>query len=332
MKHSNVALFIPNAGCPNQCSFCNQRTISGTQSAPSIERVRKELEQAFLTLAAPPEETEIAFFGGSFTMLEQHYMTGLLSVGREYVRRFGCRGIRVSTRPDAISPEILNILYEYDVTAVELGAQSMDDDVLKANRRGHTARQVCEASELIHGYGFELGLQMMVGLYGSTPEKDRETAEQLAGLFPKTVRIYPTVILRGTELEEKLRNGRYQPYPMEEAVSLCAGMLEFFAGRGIDVIRVGLHASRDIEQEMAGGIYHPAFRELCESRIYLDRALRLPFHGSGDKVTLQVKSSELSKMIGQRRKNIIYLEQEWKQRIKIAGEPSLAAYEIKVLE
>lgn len=332
MKHSNIALFIPHAGCPNQCSFCNQRTISGTQSAPSIEQVREELEQAFLTLAAPPEETEIAFFGGSFTMLERHYMTGLLSVGREYVRRFGCRGIRVSTRPDAISPEILHILREYDVTTVELGAQSMDDAVLKANRRGHTAQQIREASEMIHDYGFELGLQMMVGLYDSTSEKDRETAEQLAELFPKTVRIYPTVILRGTELEEKLRNGSYRPYPLEKAVALCAGMLEFFVGRGIDVIRVGLHASRDVEQEMVGGIYHPAFRELCESRIYLGRALRLSFHGSKDEVTLQVKSSELSKMIGQRRQNIICLEREWKQKVKVAGEPSLAAYEIKVLE
>lgn len=266
MKHANVALFVPNNGCPHRCSFCSQRSITGKQVQPSAEDVRKAAEIGLRTLGPKAAEAEIAFFGGSFTAVERSYMVSLLEAAQPYLGGGKFRGIRLSTRPDAVNPEILNVLERYGVTSIELGAQSMDDGVLAANGRGHTAQQVRQASELIRSRGFLLGLQMMTGLRGDTDEKAWKTAEQLAELNPACVRIYPTIALRGTELGEAYLRGEYRPQTLENAVALCSGLLDYFERRGIRVIRLGLHASPELERDMLAGPWHPAFRELCESR------------------------------------------------------------------
>lgn len=273
MKQTNLSIFIPHKGCPNTCSFCNQRFISGSDRAPAPEEVRAVLAEQVPLLQKNNISAEIAFFGGSFTAVDKDYRRALLYAASEYVKEFPGQyaGIRCSTRPDCIDESILDELKLYGVTAVELGAQSMNDEVLKANMRGHTAEDVRKASRLIKAYGIELGLQMMTGLYKDKPEYCVKTAEEFAELKADTVRIYPTVILKGTVLDGLREQGVYQSFSFEETVELCAELLVFFEERNIPVIRLGLHASEGVEGQMTGGVYHQALGEIVRSRIVLKR-------------------------------------------------------------
>lgn len=307
MRHANVALFVPNNGCPHRCSFCSQRSITGKLVQPSPDDVVRAAETAEKSLGARAADAEIAFFGGSFTAVERGYMVSLLEAAAPFVRDGRFAGIRISTRPDGIRAEILALLKHYGVTAIELGAQSMNDRVLAWNGRGHTAAQVEEASEKIRAAGFSLGLQMMTGLYGSTPEDDRRTARKIAALDPDTVRIYPTIVLRGTELGDRYLAGEYRPPELAETVDLCADLLDFFEERKITVIRLGLHASPELERDRLAGPWHPAFRELCESRRMLRNIqtelartgrprgpLRIHVHPAGVSIAVGQKKSSLT--------------------------------------
>lgn len=249
MKHATVALFIPNNGCPHRCSFCSQGIITGKTSQPGPQDVRSAVQTAVKSLGASSKEAEIAFFGGSFTAIKREYMVSLLEAAFPYVCDGSFCGIRISTRPDAISEEILSLLRSYGVTTIELGAQSMDDRVLTLNGRGHTSTQVEEASCLIRSGGFQLGLQMMTGLFGDSPRGTVRTAEKIAALEPDCVRIYPTIILKGTRLAKLYEQGEYASDGLEETVELCAGLLDLFESRGIPVIRLGLHASPELEKD-----------------------------------------------------------------------------------
>lgn len=284
------------------CSFCNQRTISHTASAPTADEVKETLSQACENL--PQGTAEIAFFGGSFTAIERSYMTSLLEAAQPFVQSGEVSGIRISTRPDCIDSEVLALLKRYGVTAIELGAQSMDNEVLAANDRGHTAEDVEKASRLIRENGFELGLQMMTGLYKSTPEKDLQTAEKIAEIKPDTVRIYPVVILRGTRLGELFQNGEYVPYSFDTAAEICADMLTLFEQKGIRVIKLGLHASETVEEDMLGGFYHPAFREICEGILFRREIEKNTEHKNN--YTVFTAPNAVSKAAGQKRCNIEY--------------------------
>ena len=275
MKQTNLSIFIPHKGCPNTCSFCNQRFISGSDRAPTPEEVRAILAGQVPLLQRNNLQAEIAFFGGSFTAVDKDYRRELLLAASEYVKEFPEQygGIRCSTRPDCIDESIMDELKLFGVTAVELGAQSMNDDVLKANLRGHTAEDVRRASKLIKAYGVELGLQMMTGLYMDKPEYCLDTAKQFAELECDTVRIYPTVILKGTMLDELREKGLCDSFSFEDTVELCAKLLDFFDSVNIPVIRLGLHASEEVEKQMTGGVYHPALGEVVESRRMLNTML-----------------------------------------------------------
>ena len=270
MKHSNLAIFIPHLGCPHRCSFCDQHCISGSTHAPSPEEVAALCREA-LPAVKDPANTQIAFFGGSFTALPRAYMLRLLEAVQPFLRTGQAAGIRISTRPDAMDEETAALLHAYGVTAVELGAQSLSDAVLAANRRGHTAREVYRAAACIRAQGMELGLQMMTGLYGSTPETDLATGRECLSMQPDTMRIYPTVVLAGTALAKLYASGAYRMMPLSDMIDLCAQLLELFYGVGIRVIRCGLHAQDGISESRVAGYYHPAFRELCESRMLLRR-------------------------------------------------------------
>ena len=271
MKQTNLSVFIPHLGCPNTCSFCNQRCISGSITAPSADEVKKLLSEQQPVLKAHKQSAEIAFFGGSFTAVDEEYRNSLLEAAQSFIEAFPQEycGIRCSTRPDCISEKTLLKLKKSGVTAVELGAQSMNDSVLALNKRGHTAEDVRKASRLIKNFGFELGLQMMTGLLGDKPEYCIDTAREFIELKPKTVRIYPTVILQNTELARLFESGEYRSFGFEETVGLCAELLRMFRKNDIKVIRLGLHASETVEGEMLGGVYHPALGEIVESRIVL---------------------------------------------------------------
>lgn len=287
------------------CSFCDQRSISGERSAPTAEQVNAVLEGQAAHLAECGMTAEIAFFGGSFTAIPRDYMLKLLDVAKAAVERFSAySGIRCSTRPDCIDEDIVDILKHYGVTAVELGAQSMSDEVLSANDRGHTAEDVRIAAALIKQSGIELGLQMMTGLYKDTPERCLETADEFIKLAPKTVRIYPTVILKNTRLGELFESGGYRSFSFDQTVDLCAELLQKFERSGIKVIRLGLHASPDVEREMLGGVYHPALREIVESRIVLVELMeRLKAFPKGDYAIFTDKKN-ISRTVGQKRENV----------------------------
>lgn len=306
MRHANVALFVPNNGCPHRCSFCSQRSITGVQHQPTPDEVRAAAETALRSLGSASAQAEIAFFGGSFTAIEKKYMVSLLEAAAPYVRNGSFAGIRISTRPDGIDTEMLSLLKVYGVTTIELGAQSMEDHVLTVNGRGHTAEQVVRASELIHSSGFALGLQMMTGLMGDTDDGARATARKIADLHPDCVRIYPTIVLRGTELGEAYLRGEYCPQTLDEAVSLCAELLGFFESRGIRVIRLGLHASPELERDRVAGPWHPAFRELCESRRFLEefqRELTRRKVPTGP-LRVHVNPACVSQAVGQKKSNL----------------------------
>lgn len=329
IKHANVSIFVAHIGCPNMCSFCNQHTISGSRDVPTPEKVRQICSQA-LSEVKHPENTQIAFFGGSFTAIEREYMISLLKAASEFVGDGKFCGIRISTRPDAIDDEVLRILKSYGVTAIELGAQSMSDEVLFANDRGHTADDVIKSSELIKNYGFELGLQMMTGLYKSTAELDTETARKIIKLRPNTVRIYPTVILECTRLCELYKSGEYKTMEFEEMVMLCAKLLLMFRKEKISVIRCGLHASDNIDGERVGGFYHPAFKELCESAVYREIIEQSLPEGYEGKVTAFVSPSAISKAMGHKKSNYQYFHKKGIE-LSVAEDKAMDIYQCRII-
>lgn len=269
MSHANISVFIPHMGCPNACSFCNQRTISSTAHAPSPDEAEDIIRGAYEYMS--PEKrrnTEIAFFGGSFTAIDREYMISLLERADRYITcENGFCGIRISTRPDCIDEEILMLLKKYHVTAIELGAQSMNDRVLEMNMRGHTSEDIRRSAAMIKSYGFELGLQMMVGLYGSSPADELYTMNEIVRCYPATARIYPVAVLEGTKLAELYKEGKYVLYPFDESVKLCAEIYSTFVKNNIRVIRMGLHAEDGVEQNAVAGFYHPAFGEIVRTEI-----------------------------------------------------------------
>lgn len=331
MSHANISIFVPHKGCPNDCSFCNQRAISGQTVPATAEDVSKAVHTA-IKYNIEPKNTEIAFFGGSFTAIEREYMLSLLTAAKHFLDTYKFMGIRISTRPDCISSEVLEILKEYGVTAIELGAQSMCDEVLFANRRGHSAEDVRKASRLIKDYGFELGLQMMTGLYKSDFTKDEYTAREIIKLKPDTVRIYPTVVLKNTHLDFLQGKGEYTAPNAEESALLCAKLLEMFEKENIKVIKLGLHSSETVESDMVGGAYHPAFRELCEGHIYLTKILeKLEGKDKNNKYIVFVSEKALSKAKGQQKRN----EKALKNQgfcCTIKGNEKIKDFEVKVEE
>ena len=331
MKHSNIAIFVPHNGCPHTCAFCNQRVISGEQTQPTPQDVAAAAECAIRSLGENSAGSEIAFFGGSFTAIERGYMISLLEAAAVYVRSGKIGGIRCSTRPDCIDNDVLDILLEYGVTAIELGAQSMDDRVLRLNERGHTAQQVRGAAKMIKSRGIELGLQMMTGLYGDSDAGALFTARELAALEPDTVRIYPTVVLRGTKLAELYESGEFQPQGLDGAIPLCAKLLKFFEERSIPIIRLGLHAGKDVEQQFVAGAYHPALRELCESRMMLEKMLeKLNGADKSAEYIIAVNPSDISKAVGQKRGNMTALA-GMGYKIKVVSDPQIEKGQMKII-
>lgn len=328
MKHINVALFVPDEGCSHRCSFCNQKTISGKVKPLAVDEIDEAVK---IALENSDGKGEIAFFGGSFTAIEKTYMLSLLERAKMYIDKGLFKGIRISTRPDCIDEEVLVILKKYGVTSIELGCQSMSDEVLLKNGRGHTAEDVVKSAALIKGYGFEFGVQMMTGLYGDSDEESVKTAEKLIALSPDTVRIYPTVVLEDTKLSELYRKGEYKPQTVDEAAELCARLIPMFEEKGIRIIRLGLHSGGNVEEGFVAGAYHPAFREICESKIYLRKILETVKSENipkGD-ITLTVNGKCVSALVGQKRSNTEKLR-SMGYNCKIEQDSSYKKYDVSV--
>lgn len=303
-KRKIIPIFVPHLGCPNNCVFCNQRKISGSLVPADAETVRREIEKAAPFVGG---EAEAAFYGGSFTAIDAGLQEQLLSAAREYDF---IKSIRVSTRPDKISSAALSLLADYGVTAVELGAQSMDGEVLRLSGRGHGPDDTRRAAGEIKKNGFKLILQMMTGLPGADEDSDAATALELAGLGPDGVRIYPTVVIRDTPLYDMWLGGTYKAHGVEEAVALCARIVPLFEERGIPVIRLGLNPTDELSGGQAvAGAYHPAFGELVYSRMFYCRAAdQLKELAPVSYAEIYVDPSDVSKMTGHGRNNLTELK------------------------
>ena len=338
MRHINIPIFIPHLGCPNDCVFCNQRRISGKTDF-DIHSVEDELMRATETVDYADSEVEIAFFGGSFTGIDRGDMLYLLGLAKRYIDNGKAQAIRLSTRPDYIDGEILDILKEYGVTDIELGLQSMSENVLFASKRGHNANAARDACSMIKERGFNLVGQMMIGLPKSTIEDEIYTAREIVSMGCDAARIYPTVVFCETELCNMMKNGVYLPLTMSDAVERSAAVLEVFVENGLPVIRLGLCAADNLftEGTIVGGAYHSAFGELVYSALYYKRIKDyIESNGltdaiSGRDITVYVPCGEVSKASGQKRSNKERLKREYGVHgVKIAECDRLLKYEIKI--
>lgn len=339
MRHVNIPVFIPHLGCPNNCVFCDQRKISGCISFDEFG-VENEIKQALSTLS-PGDDVEIAFFGGSFTGIDRDLMLRLLEISDKFVASGKVNRVRCSTRPDYIDNEILKILRSHHVETVELGIQSMSDSVLFASKRGHTSERTREACRAVKEYGFKLIGQMMIGLPGSTLADEIETAREICSLGADGARVYPTVVFADTELAEMSADGRYIPLTTEEAIERTASVLDVFDRAGVPVIRVGLCAGENLSspESVVGGANHPALGELAMGELTYRRICEMADEalsktdGSGKTMTVQVPRGATSRAVGQKKRNILRLNEKYCKnhainRIKILENSSIIGYNI----
>ena len=332
-KHVNIPIFIPHLGCPNMCVFCNQRSISGKRYF-DIQGVRAEIEQALSTVNGGCE-AEIAYFGGSFTGIDRHTMICLLDIAQEFVDKPGDSGeahvcgIRMSTRPDYIDEEIMAILSGYSVNTIELGIQSMNDSVLKACKRGHTAKDAENACRLVKQYNYGLVGQMMIGLPGADIESEKLTARKICEMGADGARIYPTVVFHETELADMARSGEYKMLGIDEAVERSCEVYEIFRKNNVECIRIGLCASDNLsdDSQVMGGANHPALGEMVlgescfkSMKKLLDNCVKNDIFPEGKQVCFAVPKGYMSRAVGYRGVNKARLADEYKLRRVIVKE------------
>ena len=310
-KQYIIPIFVPHLGCPNDCVFCNQKSISGQTKQVTKEDVKNIIEE-HLKYIKKDSKVEVAFFGGSFTGIEEAKQEELLSAAYEYIKQKKVDSIRISTRPEYIDKKILKRLKKYKVKTIELGVQSANDYILKKAGRGHTFEDVVKASKLIRWYGFELGHQMMVGLPESTTVDEINTAKQLIKLKPKMVRIYPVLVIKNTKLEKDYNEGKYKPLTVTQAVEVCKELVKLFVKKHIEVIRIGLQPTDTItnpdndKSEVVAGPFHPAFRQLVESGMWYDVIVEKikQLNTKVKEVVVTVNPADVNNVIGQRKDNI----------------------------
>lgn len=310
-KEYIIPIFVPHLGCPNDCTFCNQKKISGQTKMVTAEDVRNTIEYYLKNFEDDNKYIEVAFFGGSFTGIETEKQEELLSVAYDFVKEKKVDSIRISTRPDYINKDILKRLKKYGVKTIELGVQSTNNYILNKSKRGHTFEDVKKASKLIRRYGFILGHQMMVGLPESTRNDELKTAKDLIKLKPKIIRIYPVLVIKGTKLEEEYMSGEYEPLTVEQAVEISKDLLNIFNSKKIKVIRIGLQNTNEItdpnnqDSQVVAGPYHPAFRQLVESRLWYDKIADTikSVNSKVKDVKIEVNPSDINNAVGHKKIN-----------------------------
>ena len=311
-KEYIIPIFVPHLGCPNDCVFCNQKSISGQKTQMTAKKA-KEIIDEHLKLIKDKKDVkkEIAFFGGSFTAIEDSKQEELLKIAYEYIKSGDINSIRISTRPDYINKEILKRLKKYGVKTIELGVQSANNYILKRSKRGHTFEDVKKASKLIRWYGFTLGHQIMIGLPESNRIDEINTAKALIKLKPKIVRIYPVLVIKGTELEKEYNDGLYEPLTVTQAIEISKEITELFESKNINVIRIGLQNTEEISDpqnknsEVVAGPFHPAFRQLVESSIWYDRIVKKikKLNMKVKEVEITVNPQDVNNVIGHKKEN-----------------------------
>ncbi len=317
-KQYIIPIFVPHLGCPNDCIFCNQKSINGQTKEVTKQDVKNIIEEHLRHLKQDEKiYKEVAFFGGSFTGIDIEVQKSLLEVAYKYIEEKKIDGIRISTRPDYINKEILKMLKNYKVKTIELGVQSANDYILKRCNTGHNFDQVKKASRLIRWYGFRLGHQMMVGLPESTRIDEINTAKSLIKLKPKMVRIYPVLVIKNTKLEKEYNNGIYEPITVIQAVEICKDLVKIFESKKIEVIRIGLQNTDTIidseksESEVVAGPYHPAFGQLVETAMWYDAIVAKikKLNVKVKEVEVTVNSVDVNNVVGHKKENIEKLKE-----------------------
>lgn len=341
-KEYIIPIFVPHLGCPNDCTFCNQKKISGQTKNVKAEDVKNTIEYYLNNFKDDNKYIEVAFFGGSFTGIDVDKQKELLSVAYEYIKNKKIDSIRISTRPDYINKEILKMLKSYGVKTIELGVQSTNDYILNKSKRGHTFEDVKKASKLIRMHGFVLGHQMMIGLPESTKIDELNTAKDLAKLKPKIVRLYPVLVIKGTELEKEYQNGEYEPIPLSQAVERCKELYYFFTNKKITVIRMGLQNTdiisdpKNAKSEVVAGPYHEAFGQLVEDSIWYDSILEKikKFNVKVKEIEIKVNPENINNIVGHKKENIKKLKDLYDVDTKIIQSKEIkpGKFEIEILK
>lgn len=336
-KEYIIPIFVPHLGCPNDCTFCNQKKISGQKKSVTGNEVKDIIEYYLNNFKDSDKKVEVAFFGGSFTGIDTNIQEELLSAANEYIADGRVDGIRISTRPDYINQDILDLLKRYNVKTIELGVQSANDFILNKCKRGHSFEDVKNASKLIRKNKFNLGHQMMVGLPDSTQKDEIETARKLIKLHPKMVRIYPVLVIKDTKLAEDYFSGEYKPNTVEQAVETCAILLKMFRNKNIDVIRIGLQNTDEIcnpeneSSQVVAGPYHPAFRQLVESRICYDEFSKKiqKLNNKVKVVRVKVNGSLINNFVGHKRENIRRIKELYDVDLVVEQDDSVKDFEVR---
>ncbi|MBN1226747.1 MAG: radical SAM protein [Deltaproteobacteria bacterium] len=312
-KNFIIPIFIPNQGCPHRCIFCQQKTITNKSEAlPSPQDIIDTIEIAIKSKRlVNKNQKEVAFFGGTFTSLPNEVMEEMLAAVYPYIKQGILHSIRISTRPDSLSEEKLNILDSFMVKTVELGIQSMDDHVLALSNRGHTSKDTANAVKILRERDFNIGAQLMPGLPGDSTDLFLRTIEKVINLKPNFARLYPTLVIKGTILEQWYNKGKYSPMGLDTMVSLCKDACLQLENAGIPVIRIGLMSSPSLLEkgEIVAGPWHPSFGFLVRSAIYLERLKpRLPIRGDSKNITLRIHPNEIPLLIGHKKSGIKQIE------------------------
>lgn len=319
----HIPVFVPHKGCPHDCVFCNQRRITGQVKEMTPNDARFVIESHLKTIEEKYKKderyVEIAFFGGSFTAIDIEKQIALLSLANEYVVSGRVDALRCSTRPDCISDEVLCVAKKYSMNNIELGVQSADDEVLSLCERGHNFEDVVKASKMIKERKINLGLQMMTGLPGDTREKSLETAKKIIALKPKCVRIYPTLVMDGTWLADMYKAGSYTPQTVDEAAKLCSEIVPLFADAGIEILRIALQTTENVNEKTVIGPYHPAFAEIVYSMIKRNDTEKYILENNISNCELKIacKKSDISKVIGHKKSNTKYFKEKYNIDIKV---------------
>ena len=331
-----VPIFLPHAGCPHRCVFCDQSSITGVRAKKKPSKDIRDQIEAFLKFkTARRNKVQIAFFGGNFLGMPADEIKGLLAEAAEYVKTGRVNSIRFSTRPDTIDHQRLDLIKNLPVTTIELGVQSMDERVLSATKRGHSAPDTEKAIQHLKELNYEVGVQLMVGLPGDTPERLMASAQRIARLKPDFIRIYPTVVLAGSPLAAGYRKGDYVPLSLDEAVSRTKHLYLLFKSKNIRVIRMGLQASKDLENgsTILAGPYHPAFGHLVYSEIFLDMAVAQIESSALNTGSISIRANpgSVSKLRGLRNRNIEILKKKFGfVSVAVRPDDTLAEDQLKV--
>ena len=342
MKHYIIPIFVPHLGCPNDCVFCNQKSISGQQKMITKEEIKNTIDFYLENIKDKQAKKEVAFFGGSFTGIDVEKQEEFLQTAYGYIKKGKIDSIRISTRPDYIDKTILKRLKKYKVKTIELGVQTANDYILKQCKRNHTFEDVKKASKLIRWYGFNLGHQMMVGLPDSTKIDEINTARELIKLKPKMVRIYPVLVIKNTRLEKDYLDGKYKPLTVIQAVETCKEIVPMFMKKGIEVIRIGLQNTDEITDpsikgsEVVAGPYHQAFRQLVESSLWYDNIIEKmkELNVKVKKVKITVNPKDVNNVIGHKRENIDKLKDMYELDLIVKQDEKIkkGKFNLEVLE